>query len=68
MKPSPRHGHTICQLVTEGLEDKSICLLVGGQMLGLSDNFDYAYVLDCDNSKAYQVVMILFYRIFNDYL
>ena len=58
MKPSPRHDHTICQLVTEGLEDESMCLLVGGRMVDQT-NSDYVYVLDCDNSKAYQVVIIL---------
>ncbi|XP_065832544.1 uncharacterized protein [Oscarella lobularis] len=54
VKPSPRHDHTICQLVTEGLEDESMCLLVGGRMVDQT-NSDYVYVLDCDNSKAYQM-------------
>ena len=58
MKPSARRYHRICQLVTEGLEDESICLLVGGLMVDKT-NSDYVYVLDCDNSKAYQVVIIL---------
>ena len=61
MKPSPRHRHAICQLVTE---DESICLLVGGRMVD-ETNSDYVYVLDCDNSKAYQVVIILL--LFNFY-
>ncbi|XP_065840574.1 uncharacterized protein [Oscarella lobularis] len=52
VKPSTRRDHTICQLVTEGLEDESICLLVGGHMI-YRTNSDYVYVLDCDNSKAY---------------
>ena len=56
MKPSPRHAHTLCQIVTEELEDKSICLLVGGVMVDEAKS-DYVYILDCDNSKAYQVVM-----------
>ena len=56
VKPSFRRYHTICQLVTEGLEDESIFLLVGGQMI--KTNSDYVYVLDCDNSKAYQVFII----------
>ncbi|XP_065840570.1 uncharacterized protein [Oscarella lobularis] len=51
VKPSPRHRHAICQLVTE---DESICLLVGGRMVD-ETNSDYVYVLDCDNSKAYQM-------------
>ena len=58
MKPSTRHNHAICQIVTEGLEDESICLLVGGKMVDKT-NSDYVYVLDCDNSKAYPVVIIL---------
>ena len=58
MKPSPRHGHTICQLLTEGLEDESFCLVVGGKIVDKT-NSDYVYILDCDNSKAYEVVIIL---------
>ena len=56
LKPSPRSRHTIFQLVTQGLEDESICLLVGGLMVDKT-NCDHVYVLDCDNSKAYQVVI-----------
>ena len=63
MKPSPRHGHTICQLVTEGLEEESIFLLVGGHMV-FETNSDYVCVLDCGSSKAYQVVIILLLFIF----
>ena len=59
MKPSPRRDHTISQLVAQGLEDESICLLVGGEMLD-ETNSDYVYVLDCDNFIAYQVAIILF--------
>ena len=59
VKPSLRHGHTICQLVKEELEGRSVCLLVGGRMLNETSS-DYVYVLDCDNSKAYQVVTATF--------
>ena len=58
MKPSPRQHHTICQIVTEVLKDESICLLVGGLMVDETHS-DYVYVLDCDNSTSYQVVIIL---------
>ena len=58
MKPSPRQYHAICQLATEGLEDESICLLVGGHLVDKT-NSDYVYVLDCAHFKAYQVVIIL---------
>ncbi|XP_065840572.1 uncharacterized protein [Oscarella lobularis] len=54
VKPSPRHGHTICQLLTEGLEDESFCLVVGGKIVDKT-NSDYVYILDCDNSKAYEM-------------
>lgn len=56
MKPSPREGHDICHFMMPELKDESLCLLVGGRMLGKS-NSDYVYVLDCDNSKAYKVVI-----------
>ncbi|XP_065842585.1 uncharacterized protein [Oscarella lobularis] len=54
VKPSPREGHRICQLVKQGLEDKSICLLIGGRMFN-ETNSDYVYVLDCEKSKSYQI-------------
>ncbi|XP_065846084.1 kelch domain-containing protein 2-like isoform X2 [Oscarella lobularis] len=54
VKPSPRRDHTICHLVTEGLEDESICLLVGGRMIDKT-NSDYVYVLDRGNFIAYQM-------------
>ena len=38
----------------EGLEDKSICLLIGGEILNKT-NSDHIYVLDYENSKAYKV-------------
>ena len=43
------------RLWTKGLEDEPICLLVGGQMVDKTKT-DYVYVLDCDKSKAYEVV------------
>ena len=56
MKPSPRHGHQIVPLVKRGFEDKSVCLLVCGRIVDDETYSDYVYVLDCDNSKAYQFV------------
>ena len=61
MNPSPRWGHTICQLVKEGLEEKSLCLLVGGRNISASES---VYVLDIDDKKAYQVFhndILIFY-------
>ncbi|XP_065835459.1 uncharacterized protein [Oscarella lobularis] len=52
VNPSPRWGHTICQLVKEGLEEKSLCLLVGGRNISASES---VYVLDIDDKKAYQM-------------
>ena len=56
MKPSPREGHAICHLVMPELKGEKLCLLVGGRMLD-KRNSDCVYVLDCDNSKAYQVII-----------
>ena len=61
MNPSPRHHHTICQLVKEGLEEKSLFLLIGGQYISASES---VYVLDIDDKKAYQVChndILMFY-------
>ncbi|XP_065845693.1 uncharacterized protein [Oscarella lobularis] len=52
--PSPRHGHALCQLAKQGLEAKSICLLVGG-CFDRKTNSDNVYVLDCENSMTYQM-------------
>ncbi|XP_065842094.1 uncharacterized protein [Oscarella lobularis] len=54
VEPSSRLDHGICQLVKEGLEDKSICLLIGGEILNKT-NSDHIYVLDYENSKAYKM-------------
>ena len=61
MNPSPRGGHTICQLVKEGLEEKLLCLLIGADDISASE---CVYVLDIDDKKAYQVChndILIFY-------
>ena len=63
MKPSPRRAHALCQLVTQDLEEESICLLVGGEMVDKT-NSDYVYVLDCDNAKAYKVAIVFSWNMY----
>ena len=52
MQPSPRWGHTISPLAKEGLEERSLCLLIGGSNVSGAESF---YVLDIDDCKAHQV-------------
>ena len=47
----------------EGLEQKSLCLLIGGEFISASES---VYVLDIDDKKAYQVChndILIFYSL-----
>ena len=51
--PSPRKGHSLCELVIEGLEGKQLGLLTGGHLI--PGKSDYVYLFDYESLMAYQV-------------